>query len=169
MPILRLLALSLLLLTGCGAPTPSTTTPQEPKAAKMELPPAGFDEKADPEKQLAQAMSEAQKDGKRILIKVGGNWCVWCRMMVKFFHDQPELLAFRKKHYRLLKISVSKDNSNKVFLSKYPPFQGVPHLFVLDAHGKLLKSQDSGELEKGQGYDQDKFMAFLKQWAPPKK
>ena len=41
-------------------------------------------------------------------------------------------------------------------------------LAVLDADGKLLHSQFTGELEKGEGYDRKKFFDFLKQWAPPK-
>ena len=42
--------------------------------------------------------------------------------------------------------------------------RGYPHLFVLDAGGALLHSQDTGVLEAGRGYDKAKFVAFLKRW-----
>ena len=50
---------------------------------------------------------------------------------------------------------------NKLFLSAYPEIKGYPHLFVLDSTGKLLYSQDTSALEKGEGYDLRKFTAFL--------
>ena len=53
-------------------------------------------------------------------------------------------------------------------LSKYPVIEGYPHLYVLEADGKLLHSQFTGDLEKGKTYDREKFFAFLKEWAPAK-
>ena len=43
---------------------------------------------------------------------------------------------------------------------------GYPHLFVLDANGKLLHSQNTGELEAGKSYDKGRFLAFVKRFAP---
>ena len=65
-----------------------------------------------------------------------------------------------------MKVNYSEENENKAVPSAYPEIKGYPHLFVLDADGKLLHSQFTGELEKGKGYDRAKFFAFLKDWAP---
>jgi hypothetical protein len=44
--------------------------------------------------------------------------------------------------------------------------KGYPHLFVLDARGDVLHSQDTGLLEAGQDYDRDKMLAFFKEHRP---
>lgn len=44
--------------------------------------------------------------------------------------------------------------------------RGYPHLFVLDADGKLLHSQNTADLEEGRGYNEGVVLAFLAKWAP---
>ena len=63
---------------------------------------------------------------------------------------------------------MSPENENKVVLSKYPKVKAYPHLFVLDKSGKLIHSQDTGELETGDHHDPAKVIPFLKKWAPKK-
>ena len=62
-----------------------------------------------------------------------------------------------------LKINWSPDNKNEAMLSRWPKIKGYPHLFVLDAKGQLLHSQDTGTLESGDSYDVVRFTAFLRQ------
>ncbi len=52
------------------------------------------------------------------------------------------------------------------FLKPYPKIDAYPHLFVLDQDGTLLHSQETGELEKENSYDQDVFVDFLSTWTP---
>jgi hypothetical protein len=52
-------------------------------------------------------------------------------------------------------------------LSRWPAIDGYPHYFVLDDRGALVRSQSTGALEKGDGYDRAKVMAFLARYAPP--
>jgi len=73
-----------------------------------------------------------------------------------------------EENFIVLKINFSKENKNENFLSQYPQVAGYPHFFVLDKDGKLLHSQNTGELEKDKDYDKDKFIAFLNKWKPVK-
>lgn len=130
---------------------------------------ASFDPKRDPASDLEMAKVEAQRGGKRVLLDVGGEWCSWCHILDKFVEGDAEIRSFRDANYVWMKVNYSEENENQAFLSKYPEIKGYPHLFVLDADRKLLHSQFTGELEKGKGYDREKFFAFLKAWAPPKK
>ena len=130
---------------------------------------ASFDPKRDPASDLETAKVEAQRGGKRVLLDVGGEWCSWCHILDKFVEGDAEIRSFRDANYVWMKVNYSEENENQAFLSKYPEIKGYPHLFVLDADGKLLHSQFTGELEKGKGYDREKFFAFLKAWAPPEK
>jgi thiol:disulfide interchange protein len=130
---------------------------------------ASFDPKRDPASDLETAKVEAQRGGKRVLLDVGGEWCSWCHILDKFVEGDAEIRSFRDANYVWMKVNYSEENENQAFLSKYPEIKGYPHLFVLDADGKLLHSQFTGELEKGKGYDREKFFAFLKAWAPAEK
>lgn len=123
---------------------------------------------ADPHRQLKEAVAEAAGT-RRILLDVGGEWCIWCHRLDTLFVLNPDLTAYLKQHYVLVKVNVSPENGNKDFLKAYPKVPGYPHLFVLESDGTFLHSQDTGELEKGKGHDRDKVMEFLRRWTIPKK
>ncbi len=125
-----------------------------------------FDPNRDAEKDISSAIIEAQKTNRRILLDVGGEWCIWCHRLDTLFADNPALRNFRDKNYITVKVNYSPENKNEKVLSKYPKVAGYPHLFVLNKKGKLLHSQNTGDLESGKGHDKNKVMAFLKKWAP---
>jgi thioredoxin-related protein len=129
-----------------------------------------FDPARDVMKDVQDAISQAKISHKRILLDVGGEWCIWCHRLDSLFLQNKDLAEYLNKHYVVVKINVSKENKNQEFLSKYPKVAGYPHLFVLDRNGKLLHSQDTGELEYPKnypvkGHDKKKVFNFLKKWA----
>ena len=121
----------------------------------------------DAEKDIQEAVAEAKRTGKRVLLDVGGEWCIWCHILDRYFDENPKLAEFRDRNFVMTKVNFSQENENKKALSRYPQVPGYPHLFVLDSDGKLLHSQGTGDLEKGKSYDLEKFFSFLKKWAPP--
>jgi thioredoxin-related protein len=125
-----------------------------------------FDPQRDSEKDLKDAVAQATKSHKRILLDVGGEWCSWCHKLDKFFQVNKDVSEFLHSKFVVVKINYSKENRNEKFLSKYPEVKGYPHLFVLDSNGKFLHSQDTGALESGDHHDHDKVFDFLKKWAP---
>ena len=128
---------------------------------------AGYDPARDAAGDIKQAVEEAERTGKRILLEVGGDWCIWCREMERFFAANEDLLSLRDRNYITVKINYSPENQNEDVLSKYPAISGYPHIFVLEKDGALLHSQDTAELEDGQSsYDLNKFTTFLELWAP---
>lgn len=130
------------------------------------VPTEKFDPKRDASKDIVNAVLEAKKSGKNILLDVGGEWCIWCHRLDKFFEDNKDISDFMHKNYVVVKVNYSPENKNESVLAKYPKVKGYPHLFVLDKNGKLLHSQDTGELEAGKQHDHDKVFNFLKEWAP---
>jgi len=133
-------------------------------AASDDLP-VKFDPKRDAARDLAVALQLAKAQGKRVLVDVGGEWCSWCHIMDRFFASNDQARTLRDANYVWLKVNWSKENKNEALLSKWPRIDGYPHLFVLDADGRLVHSQDTSLLEEGKGYDAAKFVAFLKAWA----
>ncbi|HTR81901.1 MAG TPA: thioredoxin family protein [Bacteroidota bacterium] len=120
----------------------------------------------DPASDVHNAVVEAKRDGKRIILDVGGEWCKWCHYLDRFFKQNKDVADFLHKNFVYVKINYSKENENTKFLSQYPKIPGYPHFFVLESDGTFLYSQGTGELESGQGHDHDKVLAFLKKWAP---
>lgn len=147
-------------------PVVSGNTPAAAQVAAAAGLRASFDPLRDPVADLETAKVEAARGGKRILLDVGGEWCSWCHILDKFVEGDAEIRSFRDANFVWIKVNYSEENENQAFLSAYPPIKGYPHLFVLDAEGKLLHSQFTGELEQGKGYDRSKFFDFLKAWAP---
>jgi thiol-disulfide isomerase/thioredoxin len=148
-------------------------TPSKAKAAAKPggakaspFPRERFDPKRDAKADLAAAIVEAEKSGRRIILDVGGEWCVWCVYMDRFFYENPALTKLRDDNFVWLKVNMSLENENRAFFADYPPARGYPHLYVLEKDGKLLHSQDTAMLEEGKSYDVARFIEFLKTWAP---
>ncbi len=143
----------------------SITNSQTNNLNKKYEPILKYDPARNPEEDLKKTIVEAKKTGKRILLEVGGDWCIWCHKLDKFFEENKDVKKFLDDHFILMKVNFSKENKNEKFLSKYPEIPGYPHIFVLDKNGKLLHSQNTGELESGSNHDKKKMMDFLKKWA----
>jgi thiol:disulfide interchange protein len=125
-----------------------------------------FDPARDAARDVALAVEKARAEGKHVLVDVGGEWCVWCHILDRFFAGDAEARALRDRNYVLVKVNWSPANHNDALLSRWPKIDGYPHLFVLDANGRLVRSQSTGPLELGRGYDRDKVIAFLRRYAP---
>ncbi|MBN2383860.1 thioredoxin family protein [bacterium] len=113
---------------------------------------------------LADALAEAKRTNKNVLVLVGGRWCEWCRTLEKFYAENPELVRFRTDHYVQVKINYGSKQKNEQVLANFPAIPGYPHFFVLDGSGALLHSQGTEELELDKSYDLLKFKAFLEKW-----
>ncbi len=127
---------------------------------------ARFDPSRDPAKDLEMAVVEAQRGGKRILLEVGGDWCARCPVLDTLVEGDAELRSLRDANFVWVKVHYSPEQPNQPFLSRYPPIENYPHLFVLDGSPALLHSQSAVGLEKGEGYDRARLLALLKQWSP---
>ena len=129
--------------------------------------PSKFDPARDAEKDVATALTLAKSQGKRVIVDVGGEWCVWCHILDDFFaaRGNADIRALRDERYVWLKVNFSQENQNEALLSRWPKVAGYPHLFVLDADGRLLHSQDTGDFERGRDYDREKIIAFIGRWS----
>lgn len=156
-----------LILIGCVLATVILAGCTEEKKSDY-IPVTQFDPARNAALDVQQAALEAQHSNRRILLDVGGNWCIWCRKLDTFFEENKDVKQFMDDHFVVVKINYSKENKNEAFLSQFPKIPGYPHFFVLNPEGKLLHSQDTGQLEEGKGHDHDKVLSFLKEWAADK-
>ncbi len=127
-----------------------------------------FDPSKDPFADVKAAVTEAKKTNQRILLDVGGEWCIWCYRIDSFIEQHEEINKFLHDNFIVVKVNYSKENKNEKFLDQYPKVAGFPHFFVLEKDGKFLHSQNTGLLENDKSYDADKMLSFFKEWAPKK-
>ena len=157
---LLLLGLGVCLLVGVA----TADTPEKSVAPTYTV--DVYDPKRNAADDLQATIAKAKAGKKRILIQVGGDWCSWCHLMSKYFHENEKVAKALASDYVIMKVNYSDDNKNEEFLGKYPKVGGYPHLYVLDASGKLLHSQNTEELEEGKGYNERVVLEFLRKWAP---
>ena len=132
-----------------------------------------YDHTANAEKQVNDALAKATKEGKHVLLQIGGNWCVWCVRLNAFEHAMPKIDSLLTANYILVHINYSPENKNMELLKKleFPQRFGFPVLVILDAKGRRLHTQDSGLLEAQKNnlkiyYDEQKVYGFLSKWTP---
>ena len=164
----RLTGLALLILAAAAlwTPAPAARAQGAGQTKSLYRPVHEYDPKRDAAADVEAALAEARRTSRRVLLEVGGKWCIWCRILDDYFERNADVLKLREDSYVMVKVNFSLDNKNEALLDKYPEIAGYPHFFVLDAEGKLLHSQSTGELELGKSYDKEKMVAFLKRWAP---
>lgn len=123
-----------------------------------------YDVRANPYQDLERAISRASAEGKRILIVVGGDWCVWCEILDLYLARNADVRAEFARSFVVLKVNWSRQNENTAFLSGFPRASGFPNFLILDSNGAYLGQQDTGELENGRGYDRGRMLAFAARW-----
>jgi thioredoxin-related protein len=122
----------------------------------------------DAKQQVTNALREAKKEHKNVILMVGGNWCRWCRMFQKFITDDASIDSIIKADYVFEHINYSKENKNLDLLKnlEFPQRFGFPVFVVLNAEGKRIHTQNSAYLESGEGYNPEKTFEFFEQWSP---
>lgn len=124
-----------------------------------------YSETANPTADIAAALKEARAEHKRVILDFGGDWCGDCQVLDIYFHQKPndELLA---KHFVVVHIDIGRMDRNLDVAKKYqvPISKGVPALAVLDAHGKLLYSQKTGQFENMRNMSATSVTEFLNRW-----
>lgn len=74
-----------------------------------------FDLARNPFQDLKNAIEYVQKTNKRILLDVGGEWCIWCHRLYAFIESHKEIKEFLDKHFVVVKVNYSKENKNEKF------------------------------------------------------
>jgi thiol:disulfide interchange protein len=129
--------------------------------------PAPYDTTLDGAKQIDAAVATARKEGKRILLQFGANWCVWCVRLHTLFESDKRIAARLKESYVVVPIDVNQGHNADVNERYGKPTRfGLPAIVVLDSSGKALVTQDTEQLEEGDRHSPAKVLAFLDKWAP---
>ncbi|GGG82038.1 thioredoxin family protein [Edaphobacter dinghuensis] len=124
-----------------------------------------YSETANPTADIAAALKKARVEHKRVLLDFGGDWCPDCQVLDIYFRQQPNA-ALLAKHFIVVHVYIGHMDQNLDIPKKYdvPINKGVPALAVLDAHGKLLYSQQTGQFENMRNMSSSDVTEFLNKW-----
>ncbi|MBD0401074.1 thioredoxin family protein [Flammeovirga sp. EKP202] len=127
-----------------------------------------YDPNANAIADVKAAIHLAKKTNKHVFVKVGGNWCSWCKLYAKFTHDNEDIANIMDDNYVKVLVNWSKENKNPAAMEylKFPQRFGYPVFVIIDGNGEIIHTQNSAYLEQGSGYDKHKIIQFLKGWTP---
>ena len=151
-----------------GVTTPASENVVGPEHTGMQK--AGFytfakyNKEASPERMLEQSLERAQGEDKVVIVQAGGDWCIWCERISEFMQNEPEVKRLLDESYLVMKVHFPSDAADE-FIADLPKPEAYPHFYLFDKTGKFIHSQDTEELEEGEGYDSKKFLKFLNEFA----
>ena len=125
-----------------------------------------YDPSADAMDDIARAVTIAKKSNKHVFVKVGGNWCGWCKLYDKFSNADEDISLIMIDEYITVLANWSPENRNLEAMNYLgrPQRFGYPVFIILDGNGNVLHTQDTALLEEGRGYNKNHILRFLKVW-----
>ena len=139
-PIIALLSLAL------AAPVGAATPPHVPIASFEQLAkplPLPYDEQANAQAVVAAAKARARAKHKLLLIDLGGNWCLDCRLLAGTM-DLPQLQKFIAAKYEVAVVDVGRFDKNLDIPAHYgikDRMEGVPSVLIVDPRTDKLINQ----------------------------
>jgi hypothetical protein len=115
--------------------------------------------------EITQALAQAGKTHKRVLIIFGADWCYDCHVLDRAL-ERPDIEPTLKRNYEVVHVDVGEGDKNQDLMNQYqvPMKRGIPAMAVLDASGQLLYSQKNGEFERARALGPEDLLEFLNKW-----
>jgi thiol-disulfide isomerase/thioredoxin len=131
--------------------------------------PLPYDEKANADAAVASATARAKRSGKLLLIDLGGNWCLDCRILSGVMETQP-LTAWMDKHFEIVSVDVGRFDKNQQIQKSFGirgRLEGVPALLIVNPRtGKLVNEGHVTALADARSLTPQALADWLAGWAP---
>ncbi|HEX4301591.1 MAG TPA: thioredoxin family protein [Rhizomicrobium sp.] len=134
----------------------------------LEVPDAPFAVNANANADVDAAFARARKDGKRVMIDLGGNWCADCRILSGLM-ELPEMRAFLASHYELISVDVGRFDKNLQVPARFgitTRLEGVPAILVATPDGRLVNAGRISAIEDARHMTPQALADWLAQWTP---
>jgi thiol-disulfide isomerase/thioredoxin len=165
-PILFALAATIALPSLAAVPAPRVQASNFDQLAKpLPLP---YPAEADATAQVDRARALARRQGKRLLVDLGGNWCGDCRVLAGTM-ELPEVRRWLQRHYVLVMVDVGRFDKNLHIPARYgitERLKGVPSLLVVDPRNdRLLNGGQTAALASARSMSPQGLADYLARWA----
>jgi thiol-disulfide isomerase/thioredoxin len=159
--------LSALILLGAGAG--AADAPKLSISSLADLPVVEkkpYDETADAKAAVDAAFARAKKNGKLVLIDMGGNWCPDCLVLANMMR-LPELQGFLSAHYEIVTVDVGRFDKNLDIPARFgitKRLEGVPAVIVATPDGKFVNPGKIAALADARAMTPAAIAAWLASW-----
>ncbi|MGN6277211.1 MAG: thioredoxin family protein [Sphingomonas sp.] len=169
---MRFLAAPFLALTAAGAAFAAGAHAPAPKVAassfnQLAQPlPLPYNEQADATKAVAAAKARARAEHKLLLIDMGGNWCLDCRILAGTM-KLPHLEPFIDKHYVEVTVDIGRFDKNLSIAQHYgiAKLAGVPAVLVVDpVTDRVINKGHAEALADARSMNPQALANWLAQW-----
>ncbi len=130
--------------------------------------PLPYNEGANATAAVDAARARAKAGGKLLLIDLGGNWCLDCRILAGTM-DLPALKRWVARHYEVVTVDVGRFDKNLQVPARYgitERLKGVPSLLVVDPkRDRLLNVGNTAALADARHMSPQGLADYLAQWA----
>jgi thiol-disulfide isomerase/thioredoxin len=169
---LRTLLLTLSVLPFLATAATAATAPKVSIASLADLPVverSPYDTNADATAVVDAAFARAGKNGKRVLIDLGGNWCGDCLVLANLM-QLPEMKRFLAAHFEIVKIDIGRYDKNLQIPARFGVTDrlktgGVPSIIIAEPDGTFVNRNDISALEDARHMTPQAIADWLAQWA----
>jgi len=130
--------------------------------------PLPYNENLDALAAVAAARARAKAAHKLLLIDLGGNWCLDCRLLAGTM-ELPELKGFVRRHFELVTVDIGRFDKNLMVPTHYgitKRLEGVPSLLVVDPRSdRLINIGHVAALADARSMTPQALADWLAQWA----
>jgi thiol-disulfide isomerase/thioredoxin len=126
-----------------------------------------YDESANADAAVNAAFARAKKDGKRVLIDLGGNWCTDCIVLANVL-ELPEIKSFVDAHYEFVSVDVGRFDKNLQIPRRFgfvKKLDGVPAILIANPDGTLVNRGHTFALADDRTMTPQGIANWLAQWA----
>jgi len=129
-----------------------------------------YDEKANADQVVDDAMARAKKNHKLLLIDMGGNWCPDCVVLHNLMLV-PAMQKFIDAHYEVAMVDVGKFDRNPQIGARYgynTRLKGVPTILVVNPKtNKVINSEQVFALSDAGHQTPQDLADYLARWTDP--
>jgi len=129
-----------------------------------------YDEKANADQVVDDAMAKAKKTHKLLLIDEGGNWCPDCVVLHNLMLV-PAMQKFMDAHYVVAMVDVGKFDRNPQIAARYgytERLKGVPTILVVNpGTNKVINSEQVFALSNAGHQTPQDLADYLARWIDP--
>lgn len=128
--------------------------------------PAPFDEAADARAQIDAAFAAATRDGRKVLMILGGNWCHDSRALARRLAD-PGLAPLIERKFHTVFVDVGRRDRNLWLARRFgvDALAGTPTILIASPDGALLNADSISELTNADVRTVAEITAYFKSFA----
>lgn len=163
-------AAALAALSGAASAAPAPKMPFNTMAELPIVEKHAYDEDANADKVVDDALARAKKNKKLLLIDLGGNWCPDCIILHNIM-EVPEVKKFVDTHYEVALVDVGRFDKNGQIGARYgynTRLKGVPTVLVVDPNtNKVINGDRVFALSTARSQTPQDLADYLARWTEP--